>query len=252
MARVGRYTHAARRWARLLARGRPEPGVRVFYGHDAVPAAGEAVAGGSAKFQRLATRFPNHPTDFSLFYLGSTWLPRDLRPLLWHARRRRIPLLLNQNGVAYPGWAGAETDAFNRPLRLVLGAAEHVLYQSEFCKRASDELVGERRVVGGPPQRGRRSALHTGRAPPPRAGPSSSSAATSIRRTGSSSGCRPSPRSSPRAPTLSSSLRAVSSLRSSRWSNASAYEGTSTSSGATRRRTRPPSSDARTSFSIRR
>jgi glycosyltransferase involved in cell wall biosynthesis len=116
--------------------------VRVFYGHDRVPAAGEPVAGGSAKFQRLATRFPNHSTAFSLMYLGSTWLPRDLRLLLWHARRRRIPLLLNQNGVGYPGWAGGGTEAFNRPLRIVLGAAEHVLYQSEFCKAAADEWVG--------------------------------------------------------------------------------------------------------------
>jgi glycosyltransferase involved in cell wall biosynthesis len=120
-----------------------EPGVRVFYGHDRVPAPGDTVAGGTAKFQRLATRFPNHPTDFSILYLGSTWLPRDLRPLLAYARRRRIPLLLNQNGVGYPGWAGSDADAFNRPLRLVLGQAEHVLYQSAFCKRAADELVTE-------------------------------------------------------------------------------------------------------------
>jgi glycosyltransferase involved in cell wall biosynthesis len=115
----------------------------VFYGHDEVPAPGEPVAGGTAKFQRLATRFPNHPTDFTLLYLGSTWLPRDVRPLLWHARRRRIPVVLNQNGVGYPGWAGAETEAFNRPLRLVIGASEHVLYQSEFCKRSADEWLGE-------------------------------------------------------------------------------------------------------------
>ncbi len=143
LARVGRHTRAGARWARLLTSGKPAPGTRVFYGHDVVPAPGEAVAGGSAKFQRLATRFPNHPTDFSLLYLGSTWLPRDLRPLLWHARRRRVPLLLNQNGVGYPGWAGGGTEAFNRRLRLVVGAAEHVLYQSEFCKRAADEWIGE-------------------------------------------------------------------------------------------------------------
>jgi glycosyltransferase involved in cell wall biosynthesis len=100
------------------------------------------VAGGTAKFQRLATRFPNHPTDFTLLYLGSTWLPRDLNPLLWLAHRRRIPLVLNQNGVGYPGWAGIEGAAkFNRPLRRLIRAADHVLYQSEFCKRAADELV---------------------------------------------------------------------------------------------------------------
>jgi glycosyltransferase involved in cell wall biosynthesis len=141
-ARIGRYVRAGSRWTRLLVARRPQPGVRVFYGHDRVPAAGEPVAGGTAKFQRLATRFPNHPTDFSLLYLGSTWLPRDLGPLLGLARRRGIPLLVNQNGVGYPGWAGEGTEAFNRPLRRILAQAEHVLYQSEFCKRAADEWVG--------------------------------------------------------------------------------------------------------------
>jgi glycosyltransferase involved in cell wall biosynthesis len=142
-ARVGRYARAAARWARLLVARRPSGGVRVFYGHDVVPAAGEPVAGGTAKFQRLASRFPNHPTDFTLLYLGTTWLPRDLRPLLALARRRGAPLVLNQNGVAYPGWAGTATEELNRPNRLALKAAAHVLYQSEFCKVSADEFLGE-------------------------------------------------------------------------------------------------------------
>ncbi len=141
-ARIGRYARAGGRWARLLTGGRPKPGLRVFYGHDRVPGAGEPVAGGTAKFQRLATRFPNHPTDFTLLYLGSTWLPRDLRPLLRLARRRGAPVVLNQNGVGYPGWAGEGTAAFNRPIRRALEAADHVLYQSAFCKRSADEWVG--------------------------------------------------------------------------------------------------------------
>ena len=119
-SRSARYTRAALRWSRLLTRSTQSGGVRVFYGHDAIPAPGEAVAGGTAKFQRLATKFPNHPTDFSLLYLGSTWLPRDLRPLLRYARGRRIPLIVNQNGVGYPGWAGSGTQAFNRPLHRIL------------------------------------------------------------------------------------------------------------------------------------
>jgi glycosyltransferase involved in cell wall biosynthesis len=108
-----------------------------------VPARGEPVAGGSAKFQRLAARFPNEPVDFTLLYLGSTWLPRDLRPLLGLARRRSVPVVVNQDGVAYPGWAGERTVELNETYRRALEAAAHVLYQSEFSKRSADEFLGE-------------------------------------------------------------------------------------------------------------
>ena len=142
-ARAARYGRAASRWARLLVSGKAKAGLRVFYGHDLVPAPGERAAGGTAKAQKLAERFPNHPADFSLVYLGTTWLPRDLRPLLWAARRRGAPVVVNQDGVAYPGWAGAATDALNEPLRRALLAAEHVIYQSDFSKRSADEFLGE-------------------------------------------------------------------------------------------------------------
>jgi glycosyltransferase involved in cell wall biosynthesis len=124
----------------LPSRGRT--GVRVFYGHDQVPRRGEAVAGGTAKFQRLAERFPNSPTDFTLLYLGSTWLPRDAGLLLRLARWRHAPIVVNQDGVAYPGWAGEHTDELNRPLRRVLHAADHVIYQSGFSKESSDIFLG--------------------------------------------------------------------------------------------------------------
>jgi glycosyltransferase involved in cell wall biosynthesis len=143
--RAGRWARAGARWARLLV-GRPAPGLRVSYGWDRIPGPGEPAAGGSAKAQRLARRFRSSPADFTLLYLGSSWLPRDLRPLLWAARRRRAPVVLNQDGVGYPGWAGERTDEVNRPLRRALEAADHVLYQSEFCKRAADEFLGEPRA----------------------------------------------------------------------------------------------------------
>jgi glycosyltransferase involved in cell wall biosynthesis len=144
-ARAERYARAGARWFRLLFTWPHSSGVHVFYGHDVVPVPGDAVTGGTGKFQRLAQRFPNSPTEFSLLYLGSTWLPRDLRPLLWLARRRGAPIVVNQSGVAYPGWAGDETDEINRPFRRALLAADHVLYQSEFCKRSADEWLGEPR-----------------------------------------------------------------------------------------------------------
>jgi glycosyltransferase involved in cell wall biosynthesis len=140
---VARYGRAASRWARLLTGGRARPGLRVFYGWDLIPGPGEPVAGGTAKLQKLAARWPNRPTDFSLLYLGTTYLPRDLRPLLWVARRRGARIVVNQDGVAYPGWAGEETDRLNAPLRRTLHTADHVVYQSLFSKRSSDHFLGE-------------------------------------------------------------------------------------------------------------
>jgi glycosyltransferase involved in cell wall biosynthesis len=141
--RAARYGRAASRWARLLVGGRAAPGLRVFYGWDSLPGPGEPVAGGTAKLQKLAERWPNRPTDFSLLYLGTTYLPRDLRPLLWLAHRRRAQVVVNQDGVAYPGWAGERTDELNVPLRRAVQAADHVVYQSAFSKRSSDEFLGE-------------------------------------------------------------------------------------------------------------
>jgi glycosyltransferase involved in cell wall biosynthesis len=146
LERGGRYGRAAVRWARLLVSGRPQPGVRVFYGHDRVPEPGARVAGGTAKIQKLAERFPNEPIGFSLLYFGSNRLPRDLGPLLSLARWRGIPVVLNQDGVAYPGWAGEATHRINAPMRRALLAADHVVYQSEFAKRSADSFLGEARA----------------------------------------------------------------------------------------------------------
>jgi glycosyltransferase involved in cell wall biosynthesis len=142
-ARAARYGRAAARWSRLLVSGRSRPGIRVFYGHDRIPAPGERAAGGSVKMQKLNARFPNSPTDFSVLYVGTTWVPRDLAPLLRIARRRGAAIVVNQDGVGYPGWAGDRAEEVNRPLRMCLHAADHVVYQSEFSKASSDLFLGE-------------------------------------------------------------------------------------------------------------
>jgi glycosyltransferase involved in cell wall biosynthesis len=144
-ARAGRYARAGARWARLAVPRRRAAGAHVFYGHDRLPGPGDAVRGGTAKFQRLAARFPNQPSSFTILYLGSTWLPRDLGPLLRLARRRAVPVVLNQDGVGYPAWAGERAAEVNRPLRRALQAADHVLYQSAFSKLSADMFLGEPR-----------------------------------------------------------------------------------------------------------
>jgi glycosyltransferase involved in cell wall biosynthesis len=129
--------------AALIALSSPASGeIAVSYGHRAVPASGDPVEGGMVKFQRLQEAFPHRPRDFNLLYLGSSSLPTDEGVLLRLARRRRAPVVLNQDGVAYPGWAGQRTERLNARLRRVLLAARHVVYQSEFCKEAADRFLG--------------------------------------------------------------------------------------------------------------
>ena len=94
------------------------------------------------KFQRLQTTFPNRLRDFNLLYLGSSSLPADEPEVIALAERRRAPIVVNQNGVAYPGWAGERTEAMNARLRAVLERADHVIFQSEFCRLAAYQFLG--------------------------------------------------------------------------------------------------------------
>jgi glycosyltransferase involved in cell wall biosynthesis len=134
---------AAGRWASIATSRPAREGVAVFYGHRRVPAPGEPVAGGMVKFQRLQEAFPNRIRDFNVLYLGSSSLPLDWRMVLRLAERRGARIVVNQDGVAYPAWAGERTGRLNARLRRLLLASDHVLYQSDFCKRAADEFLGE-------------------------------------------------------------------------------------------------------------
>jgi len=116
--------------------------VAVSYGHRRIPAPGEPVEGGMVKFQRLQRVFPHRPRDFNLLYLGSSSLPTYEQTVIELARRRGAPIVVNQNGVAYPAWAGDRTHQLNDRLRAVLAAAAHVVYQSDYCKDAADRFLG--------------------------------------------------------------------------------------------------------------
>ena len=116
----------------------------VSYGVDAMPAESEVVFGGAVKLQMLDRRFPNAPRDFNVLYLASSAMPLDAGALAGLARRRGAAFVWNQDGVAYRGWYGDGWELVNRPHARLLHEADHVLYQSEFCKLAADRFYGER------------------------------------------------------------------------------------------------------------
>jgi len=142
---AGRSVRAARGAARALAalaNAAPAAAeVRVWYGID-VPPLDRIEHGGIVKLQALAAAFPSTARGFNLLYLVSSRLP-DTAPLLARAAKARgARVVVNQNGVAYAGWHGPGWEAVNAPMTALLETADHVLYQSRFCKDAADRFLG--------------------------------------------------------------------------------------------------------------
>jgi len=119
--------------------------IRVFYGFDTVPTPGEKAFGGIIKAQDLAKVFPNRPCGANILYLISSALPYFAVRMARLARRAGAGIVVNQNGVAYPGWFGQGWKRHNRPMRALLRLADHVIYQSRFCKISADRFLGKPR-----------------------------------------------------------------------------------------------------------
>lgn len=129
-----------------LVRDRPIAGrPAVFYGLGSVPGLRETTHGGLVKIQRMQEAFPNTPRGFNVIYLVSSAAPPGAVPLIRWARRLGRRFVWNQDGVAYPAWHGPGWEATNAHLAACLREADHVFYQSAFCKASADRFLGEKK-----------------------------------------------------------------------------------------------------------
>lgn len=143
LARSARRVGAHVRGLRAMVAGRPPRGEpAVWYGMSQIPDAREHAVGGIVKLQHLVERFPNRRRRFNVLYLVSSRLPEAPEALAWWAKRSGARLVLNQNGVAYPAWHGPGWERVNQPMTALLAAADHVFYQSEFCRVSADRFAG--------------------------------------------------------------------------------------------------------------
>jgi glycosyltransferase involved in cell wall biosynthesis len=134
----GRRAAAYRRRLGPAPRGQ----VALAYGRE-VPRRDEAAHGGAVKLQALAETWPPLQA-FNVLYLVSSALPPRVERLLEVAGKLGAAVVWNQDGVAYAGWHGPGWERVNEPLAKGLLAAEHVFFQSEFCRVASDRFLGPR------------------------------------------------------------------------------------------------------------
>jgi glycosyltransferase involved in cell wall biosynthesis len=133
------------RWATILLTTPPGRGeVRVFYGHAHVPSTDELAHGGMVKYQILQKVFPNSPRRFNIQYLVSSAPPGDWAQLLWLTKKKETKLVWNQNGVWYQGCYGPGWEKVNKPMQRMLHVADHVFYQSHFCKLSAELFLGKR------------------------------------------------------------------------------------------------------------
>lgn len=132
------------RWRAISGTPPRRDRLAVWYGSEQMPTADAVVFGGAVKFQLLHRALPNAPRDFNVLYLGSSSLPLDAPMLVRLVRRRGAAFAWNQNGVAYRGWHGDGWELVNAPRARLLHEADHVVYQSAFCKLAADRFYGAR------------------------------------------------------------------------------------------------------------
>jgi glycosyltransferase involved in cell wall biosynthesis len=132
------------RWAAIAAARPRDDGLAVSYGYERMPTPDDVVYGGHIKFTLLDRELPNAPRDFNVLYLGSSALPLEAPRLVELARSRGAAFAWNQNGVAYRGWHGDGWQLVNEPRARLIQVADHVFFQSAFCKLSADRWYGER------------------------------------------------------------------------------------------------------------
>lgn len=111
---------------------------------DAPPREEETRIGGGVKLEHLRARFGEARERFDILYMVSSviHLVPHAEELVGWAKKNGVRFVWNQNGVAYPAWCGDGYPWFNEPMRRLIAQADHVVYQSDFCRACADRYLG--------------------------------------------------------------------------------------------------------------
>ena len=116
---------------------------RVFYGGSRRG----HIGGPLVKVQKLRLEFPEYRNNFNLVYLlsNNSYLSKRSLNLL---KTRNVPIIVNQNGVYYKAWFKGDYFARNQSMAFGYHLADYVIWQSDFCKTASNKFLGTRTGEG--------------------------------------------------------------------------------------------------------
>ena len=99
------------------------------------------IHGGKPKLLPLRERFGDTWKHFTIAYFASSGLP--FAPGIWLKlyKKAGVKVVWNQNGVAYPAWAGEKTARINALMKPIY-QADYVIYQTAFTKKCADKFLG--------------------------------------------------------------------------------------------------------------
>ena len=95
------------------------------------------------KVKKLQKFFPEIIWKFNIIYVLSN-SPKLNNWSIKLVKKRKTPLILNQNGVFYPAWYKGNYERKNLPISKIYHCADYVFWQSNFCRKASDRFLGKR------------------------------------------------------------------------------------------------------------
>lgn len=112
---------------------------RVFYGGSI---SGD-IGGPLVKKRKLKALYPENFRNFNLVYLLSnhSFVSKHSLNLI---KKRKIKIILNQNGVYYKSWFKGDYLAKNKEMSYAYHLADYVFWQSKFCRETSDLFLGKR------------------------------------------------------------------------------------------------------------
>lgn len=94
----------------------------------------EFAHGGAVKLTYLAEHFPHQFPSANLIYAVSSVAHPLQMEILKAAKHHCMKVVVNQNGVAFPAWAGEKYTTYNEGLKDILDHSDYIVYQSLFCK----------------------------------------------------------------------------------------------------------------------
>lgn len=97
--------------------------------------------GGKVKTVYLAERFPHTFPFANILYtvssVGNPFAPQ----IVLAAKKRKLKIVVNQNGVAYPAWHGPGWEDTNQWLKATIDHADFIIYQSRFCQASAERFL---------------------------------------------------------------------------------------------------------------